>query len=209
MCNEKNIMNKFWLATILSLVAIVLGMIAIAVNYPSNNLNVDYIGVLFGVLSFGLTFLIGWNIYQLIDFREKENHLDERFKLMGKKYDDALKQAKKELRLENSCDLSINCSADFMERKMYKEALGCLVGGMKAATQLNNDIYINTICVNLSSLIERATSEGIELTLSDECKQILRMGVVNHASEFKVENMGSVKIDKEDLLDKIKLIKTV
>lgn len=67
-----------------SVVAVILSIIAIAVAvYRSPELGFDYQGVLVGVLSLLVTVLVGLNIYTLVDFRRKENVIDEKVALIA------------------------------------------------------------------------------------------------------------------------------
>lgn len=62
-------------------ISIVISVIALATStYASlvcdKRIEADWMGVLIGVLSLLVTMLIGWNIYNLIDFKTKEKEID-------------------------------------------------------------------------------------------------------------------------------------
>lgn len=76
--------DKINWALCFSVVALILSIIAIAVAvYRSPELGFDYQGVLVGVLSLLVTVLVGLNIYTLVDFRRKENVIDEKVALIA------------------------------------------------------------------------------------------------------------------------------
>lgn len=67
----------------ISIVSLLLSVIAVCVAvWRSPELDFDYQGVLVGVLSLLVTVLVGLNIYTLVDFRKKENMVDEKIKLI-------------------------------------------------------------------------------------------------------------------------------
>lgn len=76
--------DKINWALCFSVVALILSIIAIVVAvYRSPELGFDYQGVLVGVLSLLVTVLVGLNIYTLVDFRRKENVIDEKVALIA------------------------------------------------------------------------------------------------------------------------------
>ena len=54
-----------------------------------SELNIDYIGVIIGILSFLVTVLLGWNIYTLIDTKEIINKQDDKIKNIEKGIENA------------------------------------------------------------------------------------------------------------------------
>lgn len=66
---------------IISIIAILFSIISLCPSIPrainDDNLQFDYLGLIIGILSLLITALIGWNIFQLIDFKEKTNQIDE------------------------------------------------------------------------------------------------------------------------------------
>lgn len=76
--------NKENLALVLSITAVILSVIAICIAaYRTSELGFDYQGVLVGILSILVTVLVGLNIYTLVDFRRKENVIDEKVALIA------------------------------------------------------------------------------------------------------------------------------
>lgn len=66
---------KNWISTTISVVAIIISMIALAIVIPTDisecGLDFDYIGVIVGVLSFLVTLLLGYQIYTVINVKEE------------------------------------------------------------------------------------------------------------------------------------------
>ena len=63
------------ITTGLSIIAMVVSITALCNTLP-RMLGLDYLGVVVGILSLLITLLLGWNIYTLIDFKEKANELE-------------------------------------------------------------------------------------------------------------------------------------
>lgn len=69
--------NKF--SFLISILAIVLGVIAISVSLPRFNMSFDYLGLITGILGVLVTILLGWNIYTIFDFRQERQKLKNYF----------------------------------------------------------------------------------------------------------------------------------
>ena len=77
---DKRINWGFWI----NMMAVILSIIAICIAaYRTPELGFDYQGVIVGALSLLVTVLVGLNIYTLIDFRRKENILEEKIVLIS------------------------------------------------------------------------------------------------------------------------------
>ena len=92
---------KNWINRILSIVAIVLSIIAIAKVAPTQIIDFDYLGAIIGVLSFLVTLLIGYQIYTVINVKEElkevrkaREEIDDK---MQKNADELSKEFKEEL----------------------------------------------------------------------------------------------------------------
>ena len=92
---------KSWINSILSIVAIVLSIFAIAKVAPTQIIDFDYLGAIIGVLSFLVTLLIGYQIYTVINVKEELNEVrkarDEIDDKMQKIADKLSKDFKEEL----------------------------------------------------------------------------------------------------------------
>lgn len=80
-------MKKQIISTFLSIITIAIGLISITISifalcisaYRPSDLNFDYIGVIVGVLSFLVTIVLGWQIYNYISLRfEMEKIINEK-----------------------------------------------------------------------------------------------------------------------------------
>jgi uncharacterized membrane protein YgaE (UPF0421/DUF939 family) len=62
---------KSWINSVISIVAFIISIIAIAKINPTQVIDFDYLGVIIGVLSFLVTLLIGYQIYTVINVKEE------------------------------------------------------------------------------------------------------------------------------------------
>lgn len=62
---------KNWINSVISIVAFIISIIAIAKINPTQVIDFDYLGVIIGVLSFLVTLLIGYQIYTVINVKEE------------------------------------------------------------------------------------------------------------------------------------------
>lgn len=72
-------MNQFmkYFQFIVSTVAITLSIIAICVSYPrSADFNLDYIGIIVGILGVLVAILIGWQLYNALNLKELVNQTE-------------------------------------------------------------------------------------------------------------------------------------
>ena len=78
---------KRWLAYPFLAVSLITSVIAICRTCPrevtKQDLGFDYMGIIVGILSLLVTVLVGLNIYTLVDFKKKENEIDEKIKLIA------------------------------------------------------------------------------------------------------------------------------
>lgn len=73
-------MNKYRniLSLALSVTAIAISIIALCRVYPNtSDLEMDYQGIIVGILALLVTVLIGWNIYTLMDFNSARKYVDD------------------------------------------------------------------------------------------------------------------------------------
>lgn len=70
-----------YISLITSLIAVICSLIALFHVCP-RVLGLDYLGIIVGILSFLITLLLGWNIYTVIDFKNKAKGLDDIEKIL-------------------------------------------------------------------------------------------------------------------------------
>ena len=79
--NKKDIYSSQAYTIVVSLVAYILSICAIAHIYPREETSFDYLGLIIGVLSLLVTVLIGWQIYTTLDskriIKEFKSEIDE------------------------------------------------------------------------------------------------------------------------------------
>ena len=76
--------SKFWISIVFSFVAIIVSGIALSCTIPNNNIDIDYLGILIGILTLLVTLLVGWNIYSLIDLKGERGIISSKFKNIEK-----------------------------------------------------------------------------------------------------------------------------
>ena len=82
-----------WIALGLSVIAIVISIIAICISCPHiPELGFDYQGVIVGILALLVTVLIGWNIYNIIDFNKKAEELSTKTNVISSIMNTQLKE---------------------------------------------------------------------------------------------------------------------
>lgn len=91
-------------AIIFSLAAIIMAVIALATVCPRNDLSLDYMGVIVGILSLLVTALIGWQVFNLI----KIDRLKDNLETAEKRITEVKKDAQKELYEHSALMMSIH-----------------------------------------------------------------------------------------------------
>lgn len=99
---------KNWISFTISVVAIIISILAMALVKPTDlsndGLDFDYMGAIIGVLSFLVTLLIGYQIYTVINVKEElkevrrikeqiESKIQKRSEAITNEYKQELKQA--------------------------------------------------------------------------------------------------------------------
>lgn len=75
-------MNKF--AIILSTIATSLAILALCSSFPAlQNLNIDYLGLIVGILAFLVTTLLGWQIFNFFSFEKRLRDLENSNRQIG------------------------------------------------------------------------------------------------------------------------------
>lgn len=171
----KNRIKSYW-SNCLSIAAIICSVVAICVSLPSApELGIDYIGVIVGILSFLVTLLIGWQIYNAVTIEKRIKGEVERTRNEIDSYFNKQK-------VENLYMLTIvngisQSRMDVMEKK-YDSALFCCIYTIDAALEANTPDIAQT-CLNMvvDSIIpglKKQTTKEIAKENKDNYIQILR-----------------------------------
>lgn len=141
----KNWIKSYW-SNCLSIAAIICSVVAICVSLPSApELGIDYMGVIVGILSFLVTLLIGWQIYNAVTIEKRIKGEVERTRNEIDSYFNKQK-------VENLYMLTIvngisQSRMDVMEKK-YDSALFCCIYTIDAALKANTPDIAQT-CLNM------------------------------------------------------------
>lgn len=76
MWNDHNNYCQYLLSLIMSGVALCISIFCLIYLLPAKNISFDYIGVIVGILSILVTVLMTWNIFSVIDFKEKTKKVE-------------------------------------------------------------------------------------------------------------------------------------
>ncbi|MDD3040152.1 hypothetical protein [Bacteroides sp.] len=149
----KDWMKSYW-SNCLSIAAIIFSIVAICVSLPSSpELGIDYIGVIVGILSFLVTLLIGWQIYNAVTI---EKRIKSEVELVKDLLNKSIDKARKDLSLSNSRALT---EALFKQESNYLDS--CLATDQfyyvelifekmfKYATLLNDPLYYRIIASDI------------------------------------------------------------
>lgn len=167
-------MYKFWISIIFSLIAIIISVIAITVTFPSNSLSIDYQGVVACVLSFSVTFLIGWNIWSVIDLKDYKRKYKQLYRTIEREtnylhnkadYNHGLSMCYNSISLASSLS---NTSKEICKFQMYLQG----AQGIKLLSAMNEFDHCNKL-INIMLSAENITPD-IQLT-DEEKREIVKV----------------------------------
>lgn len=67
----------FYVVSVINAISCIVLLLIFPRVINHENLGFDYMGVLVGILSLLVTLLIGWNIYQLVDFKDRAKDMEQ------------------------------------------------------------------------------------------------------------------------------------
>jgi tetratricopeptide (TPR) repeat protein len=95
----KNRIKSYW-SNCLSITAIICSVVAICVSLPSTpELGIDYIGVIVGILSFLVTLLIGWQIYNAVTIEKK---VKEKIQQASNEFNKSIEKTREDLSISGT-----------------------------------------------------------------------------------------------------------
>lgn len=132
-----------------SVIAIVLSVIAISTSFQRTEMSFDYLGFITGCLGFLVTFLLGWNIYTIFDFRQERQDL--------KAYFDEQKQSVKAVGSDLRMTFMNQIANVSLLEKHISDVYSYLMG-------INNTVplYFYYIHLTLGAIINSAQSENYD-----------------------------------------------
>lgn len=148
MWNDHNNYCQYLLSLIMSGVALCISIFCLIYLLPAKNISFDYIGVIVGILSILVTVLMTWNIFSVIDFKEKTKKVE----LLEKKQKDAL------CHLFNNMAVSqYSVYLSFKEKQKWAGAVTALVGVVRYMMYDGNfkyNLYANNFNIQHKNLKE-------------------------------------------------------
>lgn len=186
-----------------ALIACALSVYIISRGFPRDNeLHFDYQSIIVGIIAGIFTLLVGWNIYQMVDWKKKMEEFERFRDNMQIKFDDMASETTKSIDyLHNKSDynqaltygfLSTNaavtitdCEKDIIKCQMLNYGLTALVGLSKYPdTKQECQSIINTLVEALEF------SKEIKITSEDATYYIMQCGKIDKSDKF--ENFGSL-----------------
>lgn len=132
-----------------------------------NNLGFDYIGIIVGILSLLVTFLIGWQIWSVIEI---DNKIDRRVKSAESHILQTYEKDKREVNWISLYILGVSQSKISIFEKDYQDAINVGILALENANSLSDDNLIKT-CVDLiSKAINEAQYSSISFDSANKDK---------------------------------------
>ncbi len=162
---------KNWISVIISVVAFVFSVLALAIVIPTDmtegSLDFDYIGAIVGVLSFIVTLLIGYQIYNGINVQEELKELRAVRAKIDQMVDEKLKSVKEQTNEELNNLIPLLMSLDMHDN----------VGTVVTALEV----------------FEEAMPDTLAYTLSDGLIFTFMKKIVDYGAKEKEEFLGQLK----------------
>lgn len=154
---------------VFSLIALAISIIALANGSP-RKLEIDYLGIIVGILALLITFLVGWQIWQTMatkdeikEMRERNDGFEIRFNRLERRAEEAVSLLDAESRLRIAGDQSTPLPARY---RIYMESI---LSFIRANLRVYNNSFEQAI-LNLSGLLPaiRADQTSHQMFLNDE-----------------------------------------
>ena len=182
-------MNKNRISIVISIISLLISIINFTCICKHYTLEVDYVGLLVGILSFLTTALLGWNIYQLIDVKElqkKYHHIEKEFNYTHNKMDYAYGISL----LSQAQTLACHLCTNTQDRGLLKyNMLNLSLEGIKILSKLGCISECNSL---IDTLIE-AMGTSIDTKLT-ECEY---NSIIPLFDEFPFKGLKNIKRLKE------------
>ena len=161
-----------------------MSIIALCRQYPSS-LSFDYNGIIVAILSLLVAVLVGWNIYQLIDFNEKNKQIS----VLGKRFEEELNY------IHNKTDynqaivyaiISQNSSAYFASNEDSVMKYQMIYKGIVALKILSNYPNCDKEISSLSDTLIKGLQNSSTILLNDKIKTdlLVMCGEINNKNKI-------------------------
>lgn len=166
-------MKKEHIPCYISILSLIVSGIAIGVScYRTEELSMDYMGMIVGILSLLVTALLGWNIYSVIDVKNIRQDYEE---LKAKLNASIEEQNAEKTRLRKYVNIvqSFTMANVRLTEKKYGDALGLYCDSAIGLNRMRNEYGLNrndeefelmNKCINMANTIIR---DGADISNSD------------------------------------------
>lgn len=174
----KNWIKSYW-SNCLSITAIICSVVAICVSLPSApELGIDYIGVIVGILSFLVTLLIGWQIWNVIAIDKKidgkvkqtSDSLTESINVTKKEMIEYIEKANEKSQTEIMTSLLFIQGDNFLFKSQFENAL---LRYLDVISDIIEKPYIENYSDAINACILKAR-EAMRSVNNNELKRVLK-----------------------------------
>ena len=180
---------------IISIIAILFSIISLCPSIPralnDDNLQFDYLGLIIGVLSLLITVLIGWNIFQMIDFKEKTNQIDELKDEFAKRINEIEIDSQFHKALDRSYR-SQNAGYHFAQNDKEMTKFIMIVEGIKALRLFSELPNCKNQISKLSSTLIRGLKNSSSTKLGTKEKTLIIMICGNLKNKERIPNFNTI-----------------
>ena len=185
-------MNKT-ITNVLSLVAIIISIVALAQVYPTDRQDFDYIGAMVGVLSLLVTILIGYQIYTIINVKEELKEVRDFKNVIDHKLQERVDALTGEYRddLEKSTPLILALASagtgmgDLMIESSFKTYLE------SKPQQMAKDLSFQTIVLIFAEIAKKEGADEMQKDIDNIAKCVTYKQVLEFYIDFaKMKDKG-------------------
>lgn len=159
-------------------------------------IQMDWVGVLVGILSAIVAFLVGWNIYTALNIDKKVDDLAKQLSSTMEQTNILLKADREDYDHELSGCLYHIYAISYLIQNQYRNALTCIKLGIKEQNLCGNPVYLN----NLLKLFQEQFKH-FEIT-NGEISEILELLNTTQCLHIETENI------KTSILTELSNLKT-
>lgn len=206
---DKHHKSDKYASFVLSIVAIVIAVVALAISTPRHigedccgriDLGIDYLGIIIGLLALMVTLMVGWNIWQTIDAK---NYIKE-FEDKTNKYEEDLQAKVNEIKEEllrefdNKEKITYNIISSLFYQSIlsqqplaYKEELSLndylskAIDGLSLAKKYNDKTTIIALLEQMRIRVEKAKQQKLsEEEISDLLQRLREVGLAETSGKL-------------------------
>lgn len=166
-------MNKYWIRSYwgncLSISAIICSIVAICVSLPSaQELEMDYLGVIIGILSLLVTMLIGWQIYNAITIEKKIKDETENLK---REISDYIESDNGKRDALSMYVLGLTHARIALIENDYEDAFACFINALDSVNKIDeNEEFIEQALRGVHAMTKEAVEKNILIPINVDRK---------------------------------------